>query len=261
MDEEYLSQGDTREPWSPRGMPALGKRKYGRKSYTTAKRFKARRRPRRGILGRIIRRVALRSTETKYHERGGENQQLYHNGGSGPNFLQLVNILNTSQGDTATTRTGDEVFGVGIGFRLWLSNKADRPNVMYRIIVYTAPVDSSGSPTVTDLMDTTAGGGNHMISYINTEKYRVVYNRIIQPFGTDYSLESGATLKEVSKMVKIWIPLKNRRIQYHRGGSVVPKDQRNYMHMAVIPYDAFGTLLSDNIATVAINCRFYFKDP
>lgn len=259
MNEEYLSQGDTREAWSP--MPVLGKRKYGRKSYTTAKRFKARRRPRRGILGRIIRRVALRATETKYHERGGENVNLYHNAGTGPNFLQLTNMLNCGQGDSANTRTGDEVFGVGVALKLWLSNKPDRPNVMYRIIVYTSPVDSSGSPTVTDLMDTTGGGGNFMVSYANTEKYKIVVNRIVQPFGTDYSLEGGSSLKEVSKLVKIWIPLKKRRIQYHRGGSLVPKDQRNYMHLAVIPYDAFGTLLSDNIASVAINSRFYFKDP
>lgn len=235
------------------------KRKFGKKSYSSRKRFKRRiyRKSRRSLV-KTIRNVALRNTETKYTERGGENLQLYHNGGTGSSFGQLYNLMSTFQGDNVNQRAGNEVFAVGMSIKLWLSNKLDRPNVMYRIIIFTAPVVPTIS--VTDMFDTSGGGNNHMISYVNTEKYKVVYNRIVQPFSGDFSLESGSANKEHSRLVKIWLPFKNSRVPYHNA-SDQPKYDKHNLHLAIVAYDAYGTLEMDNIASFSINARFYFKDP
>lgn len=232
---------------------------------SSAKRYKKtyRRKPRTNLY-RTIRRIALKNTETKYAESGVQNYQLYHNGGNGPNYLQIGNLLATLHGDTKNTRTGDEVFAKGLSIKLWLSNKADRPNVMYRIIVYssvTPPIGGTSSTDVTDLIDTTGSGTNHMIGYIKTEKYKVLWTKTVSPFSGDFSLESGSANKEHSKFIQIYINLKNRRVKYQGGGSNQVSYGRDNIHCAVIPYDSFGTLTTDNIASMAGNVRFYFKDP
>lgn len=241
------------------------KRKASASKYTRNKRRKVYKRKtyRRTNLVRTIRAVALRNTETKYKERGGENINLYHNGGATPDFLQINNIIGTGQGDDVASRAGDEIFAKGIAFKIWLSNKADRPNVMYRIIVYTSPVLSAVTVAddVKELLDTSSGGGNRMLSYANTEKFKILYNKMVQPFSGDYSLEPSATNKEHSKLIKFYLNLKNRRVKYNSPNGPEPKYQRDHIHLAVIPYDAYGTLTSDNIASCAINIRFYFKDP
>lgn len=219
---------------------------------------------RRKRLVKMIKTVSLRQCETKFTERGGQNINLYHNGGSGPNFLQFDNMCRSDVGVSEVGRIGDEVFGVGVALRIWLSNKHDRPNVMHRIIIYRTaaryPDASIGSTDVADLLDDSGAGGNHMTSFVNTQRYKVIKDFIVQPPKGDYSLESGATTRESAKMIKLWIPTRGR-IKYDTSASQYPKSERYSIHMAIIPYSHFGALTSDNVSSCAINARFYFKDP
>jgi len=212
----------------------------------------------RGGLVKVMRSIALRVCETKYTEKALQDINLYHNGGTAPNLMQINELLEGPAIGTGTNqRNGDEVVGVRCELKLWLSHKLDRPNVMWRILVYSCPASTAAGSA--DLFDAT-GSTNRMIAYVNKEKYRVLYDKLLQPPAGDYSLESGATLKERSRLVKINLPQKMKKIVYVTG-SGVPKYDRNHLRVAVIPYDAFGTLVSDNIASFAYNLRFYFKDP
>ena len=67
------------------------------------------------------------------------------------------------------------------------------------------------------------------------------------------------TQKEAHKYMKIYIPLKNAKIKYIADDSGTP--MRYDIGMAVMAYDSYGTLTTDTIATYAVNCKFYFKDP
>jgi len=211
---------------------------------------------RRSNLSKYLRNAAIKATEMKYTEYALENQALYHNGGTGPFFAQWQDMLNMSQGSGAGQRLGDSINGVGISLKLWLSQKNDRPNCMWRILVYRVPYDVANP---TDLFDAT-GNGNRMLSYVNKEKYSVVYQKFLRPLANDFSLETGATLRERSRSLNILIPMKNKTITY-RLGLTTPTSERNRLFLAIIPYDAFGTLTTDSIASYAGNFRFYYKDP
>ena len=68
-----------------------------------------------------------------------------------------------------------------------------------------------------------------------------------------------ANLKEAHRYVKFFLPLNNANIHYIADDSGTP---RNYDYgFAVIPYDSYGTLTTDVIASFAYNAKFYFKDP
>lgn len=217
----------------------------------------------RGGLARMIRSVALRNSETKYRKVSNENTQLYHNSGNGVigtyYYVMLANLLQTTQGLTQSDRIGDEVHGVFLKVKLWLSNKSDRPNVMYRVfIINMTPSElANGNPTGLFRGDI----GNKMLDFIDSDRYKVIRHKLIQPMSGDYSLESGATNREHSRMVSFKIPLKNRKIVYQADNGTIPRDQRNCLALVVIPYDAYGSLTSDNIASCSYVTKFYFKDP
>lgn len=214
-------------------------------------------------LSKAIRRIALRSAETKYRERGAENIQLYHNAGfsstTDGSVGQALNLLLTAPGTTEHERVGTDIIAVGIKCKLWLSNKSDRPNVLYRIIVYgnnPSTTDSTAADSrTTGLFDPTTGL-NTQICNINTKKFTVHYSKILRVRNADYV--SG---KEISMATSFYIPLKMRRVVFESSSSSVPKDKKDIWHMAIIPYDAYGTLVTDNIASCAMNMRFYYKDP
>lgn len=214
-------------------------------------------------IARVVRRVIARTAETKYKEFALENQQLFHNGGTiipaQYTYQQASNMLTLAQGQDVNGRIGDEVYAIGLSIRLWLSQKLDRPNVAWRIVVYSYPYDVGDATGAIDLFDSTVGFGfNRLLNAINKERYRVLYDKTLSPLSGDYSLEVSSTQRERSRMHNIWIPLK-RKIQY-RPNSVNPKNDRDRLGLALIPYDAFGTLTTDNIASFAIYNRYFYKD-
>lgn len=205
---------------------------------------------RRTNLSRAVRSIALKNCETKHRFLTAENVQLYHN-----TPYTNTNLLSTGQSNTQTSRVGDEVIGQYLNLKIWLSNKGDRPNVMYRIVVYSSNLQD------TTLYWATGSNGNLMLATADTDKVKILKQRIIKPLAGDYSHESGAIWKEHSNLVSFNIRLKNRKIKYQADAGAVPKWQGNYIHFAVIAYDTYGTLVGDNIASFGWQSCFYFKDP
>ncbi len=86
----------------------------------------------------ITRTIIRRNMETKTVGKQAENVQLFHN-----KALYLSNLLATTQGvedpndlTTNAARIGDSVKLTNLNIKFWLSNKLDRPNVMYRLIMF-----------------------------------------------------------------------------------------------------------------------------
>ena len=231
--------------------PKYTRRPY--KKYTNKKVFKSRAKKGRFIakLTKAVKAIALQAAETKCLHFYADNQQLYHNSLS----YASTNMLSTTQGNTQQTRVGDEVIGKYLKIKLWLSNKLDRPNVMYRVILYTTPL------SYTAINWGTGTSGNLMLSTTNSDKLKIIKQKLIRPFAGDYSLESGATNKEHSTYMAFNINLKNRKIRYQNDGTGTPLNQRDYIHLAIIAYDAYGSVITDNIASNAYQISFYYKDP
>lgn len=212
-------------------------------------------------LTKLVKRVALKAvmkkSETKSTHVTEENKNLYHNVG-----YNITGLLNTTQAisdnqagtSVLASRIGDQVSAKGLGIKLWLSNKLDRPNVMYRLFVYM--YQSQTLPTMSDLFKSQLG--NRMMDDIDVESYKILYHkRVNLQVGYSNSGGGGGYGKECHKYLSIWIPLKLRNLIYNDGGSI-PKFKN--IGFAIVPFDSYGTLTTDNIASFAYSYKFYFKD-
>jgi len=231
----------------------------------------SRRRPvvRRTNMAKLIRSVALRSAETKHVHRSAENIQLYHNV-----VWAFTNVLYTTNGtgdenpDAASSydsRIGDEIYLKGIDFRFWFSNKNDRPNTQYRVLIYKYKAGTTpSSTTIFGEYNVAAGvSNNKIIAYADTQNITILKQFKIASNGGDYSLEITAppsymVAREKSFERSAYVDMKMTKIKYSNT-STEPKLWD--IGVAVVAYDAYGTLNSDNIASMAFTYKLYFKDP
>lgn len=201
-------------------------------------------------VAKIARNVVHRITEKKRFTWMNENIALLHNKGD-----YTLNLLSCKQGvsdnedgtsSSQINRIGDEIVLKNINIRLWLSNKLDRPNVMYKAYLFWYDSDA----TLTDAYCYFTAQ-NKMLDRINNEVLSVVDQKTIFS-GSEY------TDKEHSYLCTLNGSYKGKKIKYDEGGTI-PKFKS--LGMCVVCYDAFGTLQSDNIASYAYNCSITFIDP
>lgn len=200
----------------------------------------------------MVKSVSLKQSETKRTVLVSDNAQLNHN------LLTNVvgNLCATSQGSGQYQRLGDEIIGRGISIKVWLSNKSDRPNVMYRLLVYTTQPFGSTSPSFI-----TGSSSNNILGIVDSDKIKVLYQKIIKPLSGDFSLEATSSLKEHSTYHSLYINLKDRKIKYTTDGGSAVLYGNNNINFCIIAYDAYGTLTTDTIASASIQSVLYFKDP
>lgn len=216
----------------------------------------------------MIKKVALGMAETKTARRVHENVSLAHN-----QTLYFPNLLETQQGvgdaegfEQLGARIGDEVIACGLRFSLHFFNKLDRPNVTYRFIIFKyATQVATHNPGLDDnwfWRGTDGAGGemNRMIDAPNSERIRVVREFFVESTH-DYTNANaeGKFAKEKSYLRHLYLPLNDAKIKYNMGNSKEPKFET--YGMAVVAYDAFGTALSDVLATFAHTMTFSYKDP
>ncbi len=199
---------------------------------------------------KIAKQVAMKIPEKKVFGFADENQQLIHN-----KPIYLAKWLGCSQGtadpnnlSARLVRVGDEFYLRNINIRLWLSNKKDRPNCMYKCFLYW--YESGVPPTDATVFFTQT---NKMLDRINNEKITIIDQKTI------FSRESYATTEnEKSYLCTLNGNWKSHKITYDEGG-VTPK--KRDIGLTVVAYDAYGTLQSDNIASFAYNGNITIQDP
>lgn len=116
----------------------------------------------------IARQVAHGMCEKKHFTWLNENIQLLHNKGDyTENFLSCKQGITDDESGTAQlNRIGDEIMLKNITVRLWVSNKADRPNVMYKAFLFWYDPDASLSDTYSFF-----SAQNKMLDRVNTEVF------------------------------------------------------------------------------------------
>lgn len=235
----------------------IRKRRVNRRKKSTTMPIKA--------LASAMKTIALKQCETKVASDTAENLQLNHNG-----TYFKSNFLFTAQGtgdpeglnSNNRVRVGDEIIARGIKFKWWLSNKGDRPNVMYNIYVFY--YNTLETPTVSTFWRGTDGVGgtmNRMLDNPNPDRIKVlkkfVVNSKSQYVGVE--LDNPSFDREHSQYRECYLSFNNKKIVYRRDASGTPKTWD--LGFAVVPYDSYGTLITDNIASFAWSSTFYFKDP
>ncbi len=188
-----------------------------------------------------------------------ENKQLLHNKGD-----YVTNFLSCKQGvqdnedgvsGSQLNRIGDEFLLKNCNIRLWLSNKNDRPNVMYKAFLFWYDADASLSDAYCFFSQT-----NKMLDRVNNETISIIDSKTIfsgPSYATGVSSVSGSA-KERSQLCTLNGSWKGKKITYDQGGTV-PKFKT--LGLCVVCYDAYGTLQTDNIASYAYNCAIRFIDP
>lgn len=200
---------------------------------------------------KIAKKTVMGTAETKSVGKNNENVQLFHN-----KALYISNLLATTQGvkdpndqSGNDARIGDSIRLTNANIKFWLSNKDDRPNVMYRLIMfwYDSPL------TLTDALCFFTQT-NKMLDRPNTENISIIDQKYIFS-QNNYAVD--ANNHERSQLATLKGNWKGRRVQYDEGGST-PK--KRTIGVCVVCYDAYGTLQTDNIASLASNFQINFKD-
>lgn len=201
--------------------------------------------------------VAHAMPERKRFGFQAENIQLFHNK---PDYDAAW--LSCKQGtadpenlSTRLARIGDEIYLQNVNIRLWLSNKNDRPNVMYKATLFWYDATVSLSDAYVYFTQT-----NKMLDRLNTENIGIIDQKTLfsgPSYTTGVASDPGSA-KEHSYLMTLNGSWKNKKITYDEGGAV-PRFRD--IGLCLVAYDAFGTLQTDNIASYAYNGMVTLTDP
>ncbi len=212
-------------------------------------------------VARVARKSALQISETKFSGQTRENNNLNHN-----STLYQGNLLKTTQGtqnpsgynEANANRLGDKINAKGLKLKFWMANKVDRPNVMYKMYVFRYKTDQSLADS--NFWRGLNGNGatmNRMIDSVNQDKVKLLHSFNFNSLPADYSINEDE--REKAQYHSVWVDLKGKTIQYNADESQFPLFTD--IGFAIVAYDAFTTLQSDSIASVAWSSMLYFKDP
>ena len=200
----------------------------------------------------IARGVLRGAMEKKTVGKQTENVQLFHN-----KALYQGGILATTQGVTDpnnqtgnAARIGDEILLRNVNVRFWLSNKLDRPNVMYKLFLFWYTEGQALSDALCFFTQ-----GNKMLDRINNENIGIIDQKTV--FSKEMYL-NGTEKFEHSQLCTLNGNWKGKKIVYDNGGTTPRK--RN-VGFCVVCYDAYGTLQTDNISSLAFDYVMRFQDP
>lgn len=207
-----------------------------------------------------IKSISLSNSETKTAGLYENGLNLLHN-----TTRYVVNLLKTSQGDTAnpgtvmySNRIGNEVVARGLKIKLQFISDPTRPNLNVRWFVFR--YEANETPSDANFWVGTAGAGgnmNRMLDYPDTRNVTILKSGMIQ---NRNKLPTGEATDPVNNVYRdVWIPLRNRKIRYDANNSEVPK--YTTIGMAFVAYDANNSLQTDIIQYLSYTTRFYFKDP
>lgn len=217
---------------------------------------------------RKIKRVMFKMAEPKHFLTNVAKQELFHNGGTSAVFVShVLNAIGPAQGMTESARIGDRYYRSGWKINMLIGQKFDRPNVTWRIAVIKAAYNLT-SVGFSNILEQGASG-NVLLDNINKDKYTVLYQKYIHknwsptvPVGAVYDVAGNGTStsggKELTWAHKFWVPCR-KEVKFLTDAGVTPNEDSFILLIAA--YDAFGSLLTDNIGYVQTHVKEFYRDP
>lgn len=199
----------------------------------------------------MVRKELLRTSETKQRTSYVSTTTLKHN--TWYNNLYLMTLYDGTDRDNLT---GEEVFLKALTIKMHFNTFADRPQVMFRIMLVKLPTGVTSAPAdLFNPMSTTAT--NYLLAFPHTDMVQVLQEKFVQVNGTSHWDATGTLVsKQMAATCVLKHDFNNLKTKYN-GSS--PKDFS--IRLLVLAYDAHGTLATDNLATMEMTHRLYFKDP
>ena len=179
---------------------------------------------------------------------------MFHNVCSASQFLQLTNSAGMPVPSVLQTgRQGDRIMTLGWNLKVMIGQKGDRPNVNFRIVVLEIPKGFTIS--YGNIFDVATN--NVLLDDPNKEMCKVKYDRVIRPNQAGLATTGNDEYAFVNRM---WIPWK-RTVKFGPGDAGTQTHYQPDVYFGIMCYDAFGALISDNVAYFQCNTEMLYKDP
>ena len=195
----------------------------------------------------------------KSHDHG--KLELYHNAGSPASgrilptpVKPLDSVCLPTQGISDTQRNGDQIYSTGMAIHMLFGQKEDRMNVTFRIVALKVTQDQQPIFLNALIEDVT---NNILLDGTNRDIGTVVYQKFLKRSITP-QLSAAAEQREMTFTHKFWLPMK-KLIKFSNDTATIFSGPKIYIF--VFAYDAYGTLITDNIAYVQTWSKFYYRDP
>lgn len=201
-----------------------------------------------------VRRIVLRASEPKRAPISWNKVELFHNVFSTTQnmFINSAATMPTVGGTQQGQRIGDQINVSGWKVKCLFGQKADRPNVTWRIVCYSVP--KGQSIAYGDIFKNITG--NVLLDEHNTDTTKILYEKYLRP---SPSLDGNSTAKEYTFCHRCFIPhRKTYKFGPTEGGQ---SHNQNDIYFAAIVYDAFGSAITDNIGYMQIFTEMQYKDP
>lgn len=221
------------------------KRMSKRKTYKKA--AVARRR-----LVRTIKAVTKRVAEPKQFNINMGKSELEHNTLKTFQLNKGDATAMPGQGVQENQRVGDQIYVKGWSLRMLLGQKADRPNVTFRYWVMSVPKGSAYS-YATFFQAVT---NNVLLDHANTDFVKVIQSGVWRPNEAGLAGTGG---DEYTFVKKLWVPYKKLYKFGPADAALTHND--NDIWFLIAPYDAYGSIGTDNIAYIQILTTLYYCDP
>lgn len=222
------------------------------KKYPTGRKRKAIR-ARNSRMTRLIKRTVMKTTEPKEKVTSwGGKYNLFHNTWN----TWLINDGNSTitmptQGAGDNQRVGDQIYISGFKIKCLYGQQVDRPNVTFRWMIVKVPKAAPYSYASWF----TATSNNILLDDANTDYIKVLKSGWMRPNEAGLAGTGG---DEYTFAKRYYLPYK-KLLKFGPGSLTAHNDDDIYFMVA--PYDAFGTLTTDNIAYVQVSSSIYYKDP
>lgn len=207
-------------------------------------------------LSTMMKKVALDTTETKFKNISIPKWELYHN----INKQGSVNISSAliAQSDNDDGRIGTEIYLTGIKFRMLLGQKADRPNVTFKIYIVEYDSTQAGTLENEDHFYHRVTQ-NVLLDAVQSHRFKIL--KAITYKGNLGSMEVGESSKEKTYPLSFWVPMRRKLSFQADSGTMVSMGMKDNLRVMIAAYDAYGTLTSDNIGYAQCCATCYYKDP
>lgn len=190
----------------------------------------------------------MRNTEPKKVSYNFGKVELYHN------TVQTFHLNNSgtmcAQGVGDNQRVGDQVNSSGYRLKMLFGQKGDRENVTFKLWFVKVPKGSAYS--YANWFDPVTN--NIMLDDVNEDFVKVVKVKHIK---YNVALDAG---DEFTFTRTVWIPYR-KVIKFGPPNAALTTSDPFDFYMLVGVYDAYGTLVTDNIAYLVLNSAMHYRDP
>jgi len=158
-------------------------------------------------------------------------------------------LMSTVQGTSQSNRIGDSVHAVGVSVRLSItSNNLTYAAICPEFRVIVLQNYHGFNPKNDNNIFKSGANPNKLLAMVDTDKFRVRYDKIIQ----------GSTTSTV-RFHKLFIKV-NKKFKYQSDNGLVPADESCMLALYVIGVAQQGTAYNTEVAYVSYETTFYFRD-